>query len=127
MKMILKAAVTVAAITLLAGCATTHDQHNLTSTPQTSPSLSSSEQAKVYMAELQKKRQRFIEKQLLANAAAYADPEVLAADASAARSECAGIAKSEWAASVRYGQNFLGYSTHVDAIQRCLKVEKQAG
>ena len=87
------------------------------------------EQARAYIAELQLKKKRFKERQLLAQAAAFSDPEQIADNQQTElASECEGISKGEWATSVLYGQDFLSYENHVETMKRCFEQEnKNAG
>ena len=114
-------------LVLASGCASTNhmDQASyefpgIETTPQ---------QAKAYIAELQLKKKRFKERQLLAKAAAFSDPDQIAANMELNEklaSECEGISKGEWATSVRHGQDFLSYANHVEAMKRCFSEENKA-
>ena len=116
-------------LTLTSGCASTN--HHAAVTDYKFPSIeTTSQQAKVYRDALQLKKKRFIEKQLLAKAAAFADPEQIVVESETTNtlvSQCKGIANSEWASSVLYGQDFLSYENHVETMKRCLSQEKRAG
>jgi len=115
-------------ILLASGCATTNQQ--TANLDYSFPDIEiSQEHAKAYVAELQLKKKRFKERQLLASAAAFSDPEQLALRAEKSDdlvSQCQGIAKSDWAVSVQHGQNFLSYDNHVETMKRCFSQEKQA-
>lgn len=123
-----KLALITIVLTLASGCASTN--HHARATDYNFPAVEvSKEQARAFVDELQLKKKRFVEKQLLAKASAYADPQQIATkeDTNTTMvSECKGIAQSEWASSVLYGQDFLSYEIHVETMKRCLSAEKRA-
>ncbi len=114
---------------LASGCAST--SHHMAKKDYSFPSIETTPaQAQAYIAELKLKKKRFKERQLLASAAAFSDPEQLAMQTKKHKDEfvarCQGIAKGDWATSVQYGQNFLSYDNHVETMKRCFSQEKQA-
>ena len=110
------------------GCASTN--HNMDQADYHFPGIeTTAEQAKAYLAELKLKKKRFKERQLLAKAAAFSDPDQIAANMQLNEqlaSECEGISKGQWATSVRHGQDFLSYENHVEAMKRCFSEENKA-
>lgn len=67
--------------------------------------------AEVYLAQLHKQKQLFLQKM---QAAALAEKEPTPID-------CQAIANGDWASSVRFGQAFLPYANHVATVARCYK------
>ena len=115
-------------IVFASGCASTN--HTASVDHQFQSIKTTPEQAKAYIAELQLKKKRFKERQILAKAAAFSDPDQIAAqleNMDSLGSECKAIEDSQWASSVRHGQDFLGYENHVETMKRCFSQEKQAG
>ena len=107
-------------ILLFAGCASAPPQNAYSQVDAIQK-----ERAKEHLSELYVKKKRFLERQLLASAERYTDPQTLENNqfnvAKPSNSDCSAMAKGDWGKSVMYGQNFLGYENHIVAVERCFK------